>query len=235
MDEEEFAKYIRNAIMPLYPNAEPEKGKWVILKCDSGTGRLNLDLLADLCTSGFILFPGMSNTTAVTQETDQNYGPFNKKQYCKNLDVVVDGRIKQKQSTSLAPWQVGSIVFGGVDPETNIIVKSAFQKGFLREGCRHAWEKVGAVPLTRVCLLNKKVRRSLGDGSDDYQQLILNNQDANNVVTHALTAGGYNELKQLALTMTDDEWAEVVSARQSVMNLLLDSNTNQLGKKMTFN
>lgn len=66
MDEEEFAKYICNAIMPLYPR-----------------------------TSGFILFPGMPNTTAVTQETDQNYGPF-KTQYCKNLDVVVDERIKQK-------------------------------------------------------------------------------------------------------------------------------------------
>ena len=95
MDEEEFAKYIQNAIMPLYPNAAPVKGKWVILKCDSGPGRLNLDLLADLRTSGFILFPGIPNTTAVTQETDQNYGPF-KTQYCKNLDVVVDERIKQE-------------------------------------------------------------------------------------------------------------------------------------------
>ncbi len=57
MDEEEFAKYIRNAILPLYPNAAPETGKWVILKCDSGPGRLNLDLLADLRMSGFILFP----------------------------------------------------------------------------------------------------------------------------------------------------------------------------------
>ena len=81
---------------------------------------------------------------------------------------------------------------GGVDPETNIIVESAFEKGFSREGCKHAWEKVSAAPLTRECLTNKKVRRSLGDGSTDYQQLILNIQDANDVATHALTAGGYN-------------------------------------------
>ena len=191
MDEEEFAKYIRNAIMPLYPNAAPVKGKWVILKCDSGPGRLNLDLLADLRTSGFILFPGVPNTTAVTQETDQNYGPF-KTQYCKNLDVVIDERIKQKKSTSLPTWQVGLIVFGGVDPETNVIVKSAFDQGFSREGCKHAWEKVGAAPLTRACLNNKKVQKSLGDGSVDYQQLLLNVQDANDVATHALTAGGMN-------------------------------------------
>lgn len=32
-DEDEFTKYI--AIIPLYPNAALEKGKWVILKCDS--------------------------------------------------------------------------------------------------------------------------------------------------------------------------------------------------------
>jgi hypothetical protein len=38
MDMEEFVKYLRNAIMPLYPNAAPEFGKWVILKCDSGPG-----------------------------------------------------------------------------------------------------------------------------------------------------------------------------------------------------
>ena len=191
MDEEEFATYSRNAIMPLYPNAAPEKGKWVVLKCDSGPGRLNLDLLADLRTSGFILFPGVPNTTAVTQETDQNYGPF-KTQYCKNLDVVVDERIKQKRSTSLPPWQVGLIIFGGVDPETNIIVESACEQGFSREACKHAWEKVGAAPLTRECLTNKKVRRSIGDGSADYQQLLLNIQDTNDVATHALTAGGYN-------------------------------------------
>jgi hypothetical protein len=99
MDMEEFAKYLRNSIMPLYPNAAPEFGKWVILKCDSGPGRPNLDLLADLRSDGFILFPGVPNTTAVLQETDQNYGPF-KTQYCKNLDAVVDERLKKGKSTA---------------------------------------------------------------------------------------------------------------------------------------
>jgi hypothetical protein len=170
MDQEEFAKYICNAIMPLYPDAAPEKGKWVILKCDSGHGHLNLDLLAGLHTSaGFILFPGVPNTTAVTQETDQNYSPF-KTQYCKNLDVVIDERIKQKKSAALHPWQVGLIVFGGVDPETNIVVESAFEEGFSRDGCRRAWELVGVAPLTRSCLNDKKVRKSIGDGTTDYQQ-----------------------------------------------------------------
>ena len=65
MNDDEFAEYLKTAIMPLYPNAAPEKGKWVILKCDGGPGRMNIDLLVDLRSEGFILFPGVPNTTAV--------------------------------------------------------------------------------------------------------------------------------------------------------------------------
>ena len=121
MDTDEFANYIRNAIMPLYPDAAPEYGKWVVLKCDSGPGRLNLYLLADLQTSGFILFPGVPNTMAVMQEMDQNYGPF-KSQYGRNLDTVVDGRIAQGKMTTIPPWQVGIAVFGGIDQETGVLL-----------------------------------------------------------------------------------------------------------------
>ena len=231
MDEEEFAKYICNAIMPLYPNASPEKGKWVLLKCDSGPGRLNLDLLAELRTSGFILFPGVPNTTAVSQETDQNYGPF-KTQYCKNLDAVIDERIKQKKCIQLPPWQVGLIVFGGVDPETNFVVKSAFECGFSRENCRNAWGKVGAAPLTRACMLNKKVRRSLGDGSDEYQQMLLNIQTANDVSTNALNTGGYNGnvmRREILAIPTTEQITEEHSAER--LQLLAKSNTH--GKLFT--
>ncbi len=63
----EFAAYIRNAIMLLYPDAEPSFEKWVILKCYNGLGQMNLDLLADLQSSGFILFPGVPNLMAITQ------------------------------------------------------------------------------------------------------------------------------------------------------------------------
>ena len=94
MDMEEFAKY-------LYRMRHLNLGSG-FLKCESGPGRLNLDLLADLRLDGFILFPGVPNTTAVTQETDENYGPF-KTQYCKNLDAVVDARLKQEKSLAMAP------------------------------------------------------------------------------------------------------------------------------------
>jgi hypothetical protein len=228
MDTEEFAKYVCNAIMPLYPNASPTKGKWVVIKCDSGPGRLNMDLMADMRTSGFILFPGVPNSTAVTQETDQNYGPF-KTGYAKNLDLVVDARMTQNKNITLHPWQVGLIVFGGVDEETNAVVPSAFEAGFSRDSCRHAWAKVGAAPLTRFCLTNSKVRRSLGDGSDNYQQLLTNIQDANNISTHALSSGGYNG-NVLRRELVSIQAADPLTEEHSQERLQLLAKANTHGK-----
>ncbi len=58
----------------------------------------------------------------------------------------------------MAPWQVGLIVYGGTDIETGLIVQLAFDAGFSRDACRNAaWDKVGAAPLTRAALENKKV------------------------------------------------------------------------------
>ena len=68
MDDDEFFEYIQKTIMKLFPDAAPVRGRWVILKCDSGPGRLNPTLLAYLHFHGFILYPGVSNTTAVTQK-----------------------------------------------------------------------------------------------------------------------------------------------------------------------
>ena len=60
-----------------------------MVKCDSGPGRLNTELLARMKFLGFYLYPGVPNTTAVSQETDRNYGPF-KTQFRKNLDEVIN-------------------------------------------------------------------------------------------------------------------------------------------------
>ncbi len=75
MDEEEFAKYLLNSIVPLFPHAKDKPGHHVLLKVDSGPGRMNLNLLSKLRLLGFMLYPGVPNTTHVTQETDQNYVP----------------------------------------------------------------------------------------------------------------------------------------------------------------
>ncbi len=117
--------------MPLYPDLAPVNGKWVVLKCDSGPVRLKEKLLAMLQYHGFILYPGVPNTTAVLQETDQNYGPF-QGQFRDNLQVVVDERINQDKVVNLAPWVVGLIVFGGTDVEVDKgpTIESAFQCRF---------------------------------------------------------------------------------------------------------
>jgi hypothetical protein len=193
MDDAEFFEYLQKSIMPLYPDSAPINGKWVVLKCDSGPGRLNKKLLAMLRYHGFILFPGVPNTTAVSQETDQNYGPF-QSQFRKNLQIVVNKRIEQKKAVNLAPWVVGLIVFGGTDAEVvdGPTIQSAFQHGFLREQCIAAWEKVGAVPLSRRCLQNSKVQRSIGDGTEDQQLEVIQTQSVNDKATHALSMSGYD-------------------------------------------
>ena len=75
MDEAEFEKYFRNCILPLFPDALDLLGFCVMVKVDSGPGRLNINLLAELHLLGFYLYPSVPNTTAVTQETDRNYRP----------------------------------------------------------------------------------------------------------------------------------------------------------------
>ncbi len=74
---EEFEKYIFNRIVPLYPNALDVPGKRVLIKIDRGPGRNNNEVMcARLQNLGIYLYPGVPNTTAVSQETDLGYGKF---------------------------------------------------------------------------------------------------------------------------------------------------------------
>jgi hypothetical protein len=97
MDEKEFKEYIMLAIVPLYANARNRKGRYVIIKVDSGPGRSNIDLLVRLKMLVLILYPGVPNTTHVTQETDRNYGPF-KMKFVSNLDTIVSEESQQERA-----------------------------------------------------------------------------------------------------------------------------------------
>ena len=48
----------------------------MIFKPDSGLGQLGAKLITRLCLISFVLYPGVPNTTVVSQETDRNYGSF---------------------------------------------------------------------------------------------------------------------------------------------------------------
>ena len=106
MDEKEFEEYIMNSIIPLFPDARNVRGKRVMIKIDSGPGQLNPVLIARLCLLGFVLYPSVPNTTAVSQETDRNYGPF-KTAFRKNLNLIFENRIKSNKKLNLQPWIVG--------------------------------------------------------------------------------------------------------------------------------
>ncbi len=95
--------------------------------------------------------------------------------------------MKKGKSTAMAPWQVVLIVYSGTD----LVVKLAFNTGFSRDACRNAWDKVGAAPLTRAALENKKVPKSLGDSSAEYQAQLLEIQQANDIAVHSLTLIGF--------------------------------------------
>jgi hypothetical protein len=70
------------------------------------------------------------NTTAVTQETNQSYGPF-KSKFAQILKAVSDAQINGDFPRSLPPWIVGLLVFGGTDPVSQFVVsESAFEFGF---------------------------------------------------------------------------------------------------------
>ncbi len=124
--------------------------------CDDGPGHLNADLFAYMYNHSFLLYPGVPNTTVVTQEMDQSYGLFQLK-LCANLQVLIDKCLHAKKLKSLSLWIVGLIVFGGEDPKTGCVVNLAFQAGFAHMQNRRAWTKVGAVPLTMACLQNSEV------------------------------------------------------------------------------
>ena len=70
MDSIEFAKYIFSTILPLFPDSEDTPGKRVAIIVDSGPGRVNSSMLAQIRIRGFYLIPGVPNTTHVTQVTD---------------------------------------------------------------------------------------------------------------------------------------------------------------------
>ena len=161
---------------------------------------------------GFIPYPCVPNTTHVTQETDQCYGPF-KTQFLINLDLIVEARINKKKSLSLQPKFVGLPLFGGTDRETEYAVESgAFQKGFSKRRCLSAWKKIGAATkegITRECLSDPQVlKTSLGvDDEDDKSNQTI--QKANDLAVQALARAGYDsQWLQATFNAEEDEVVE---------------------------
>ena len=152
MNAVELQKHLCKGMLPLHPDMENVPGKRVIVKVDSGPGRLNVTMLAEMKLKGLCVIPGVPNTTSKTQETDQSCGPF--KTCCRaNLSTLSTARFEAKKS--LAITDLPSLAFGGKDPVTNADLKDAFQLSFNNQQCLSAWRKCGAVPATRSPLHDK--------------------------------------------------------------------------------
>ena len=89
MDDSLFRYYIRNVVLPLYPNISNEclivdgkviKGP-VIFKTDSGPGRMKEDIthinfLEEMNNIGLKIILSLPNATSVHAELDQFFGPY---------------------------------------------------------------------------------------------------------------------------------------------------------------
>jgi len=168
MNTIELDKHIKKAILPLYPDVADVPGKRVLLKVDSGPGRMNVEMLASLRLQGVYLSPGVPNTTHVTQETDQNYGLY-KSLYRSNLRVLAEAR--QARRKTIAVSDLPLLVFGGYDYITKCRLENAFERAFSQERNLACWKKCGAVPLTRFPLQSLQVRHELTyEGTTESKQ-----------------------------------------------------------------
>ena len=169
MDDEEFRKYVMDCIVPLYPDAADKPGKRVLLIVDSGPGRTQLKMLADLRAIGIYVKAGVPNTTHITQPTDQNYGMF-KSIYRSNLKLLT------KHTESIKHTSIPLLVFGGDYTNDEGVVlcrlEGAFDEAFSFDRNQQVWRKLGFYPFTRACLLDAKVKHEVvvrADGTIDLE------------------------------------------------------------------
>jgi len=197
MNSVELDKYFKCAMLPLYPDIEDIPLKRVIVKLDSGPGRMNVEMLAHLRIRGLYMVPGLPNSTGKTQETDQNYGPF-KGGYRTNLQELASVRFEKKKTITITDLPL--LVFGGTDPETEIELRDSFSDSFCSENCLSAWRKCGAVPLTRSPMDDKAIRhevvmnvdQTINTTIDPEGSKLLQIEESNHAACDFLTSIGYD-------------------------------------------
>jgi hypothetical protein len=146
MNEVELEKYIANSILPLFPDLADSPGLRVILKLDSGPGRMNICMLARLRLQGVYIVPGVPNTTGATQETDQNYGPF-KGSFRSNIRLLSQARFEKGLKLNVTDLPL--LVYGGCCEKVGVVLTDSFSSAFSVANNLLCWAKCGAVPLTR--------------------------------------------------------------------------------------
>ena len=158
---------------------------------------MNIPMLARLPLKGLYLSPGVPNTTAVTQETDQDYGPF-KTAYRRNLSQLSQERFQQQKNITINDLPL--LVFGREETPSQVKLQDAFNDAFKIMNVRRSWIKCGAVPLTRQCLNSPKVRHELAvdrqgnvdQTSDPETKRLLSIEQANAMACDYLNGFGFD-------------------------------------------
>ena len=116
-------------------------------------------MLAYMRALGVYCYPGVPNTTQLTQETDQNHGTF-KSTFRQKLETLSQERFDLDETLMIAYLPL--LVFGGKDDGiTDAEKRYAFTEGFSIDAKLNFWKKCGAVPLTISCLLSDMVRHEV--------------------------------------------------------------------------
>jgi hypothetical protein len=166
-------------VKTLYPDIADTPGKRLLFKIDGGPGRLDISMLAELRSLGVYLFPGVQNTTQITQETDQNYGEFKsllRKHIQQLLNELFAKYNEQRQDQdgntgnnipsappTLNRSHYGLLLSGRPADEENgeAAISPIFPQSFLKEKNLRSWAICGAVPCTRQAMHHRTVRHEL--------------------------------------------------------------------------
>jgi hypothetical protein len=124
---------------------------------------------------GLIILMGLPNATSVQQEMDALYGPFKSATYARG-EKVVQEKLRQRglarRNGERLPKAVLNLDFADLPTIVNGTVVDVgsdrpFDTYFTKEKILWSWSKVGFVPFTRSCLNNKRVRKELGQHTED--------------------------------------------------------------------
>ena len=98
--------------------------------------------------------------------------------------------------------------------------------------CLISWIKIGAAPLTRACLQDPQVRKSM-DSDKDFALLVNSVQEVNDYAVYALTEGGYDglALQGLIAIKPADNRMGPITERMSREQIELLAHANTHGKK----
>ena len=181
-------------IVCLYPDAADVPCKQVMSKLDRGPGQKDMDCNARLQSWVFISLPMCLQHNCRhlrDRPTVWSIQVFLFKKICVTF-LLIALKITNLSHSHLI--FLAFFVFGGTDPETKIGgYCNAFGDAFTCPKCKAVWEQVGAIPTTRVCLQNPKVRRELNtivDKEDPMQLAMQEMEVANSNLANLLSILG---------------------------------------------